>query len=310
MKKRLVQILRLFGFTFLFREVLQRNKVSILLFHDIDKETARKVFSYLQRKYNLISLETYLEAITTKKNLPPKALIITIDDGYIGNHQLLPVIKELNIPITLFACASIIGTNRHFWSDHRPLPASLAHLKGLPDNEKLELMATVGFNKEKEYDYPLALQKEQVLEMKPYIDIQAHALFHPSFPKLKYEDAKKEIFESKKILENQYGLNIKAIAYPNGEYSLRDIQLAKEAGYQCALTVDYGFNTTDTDPFRLRRIVVNDDCSMHELIVKACGLWGFVETRNGRLFGVGLTETLDDQYKQVLSPVETSPKFS
>ena len=78
-----------------------------------------------------------------------------------------------------------------------------------------------------------------------------------------------------------------AIAYPNGDYSERDIELVKSAGYRCGVTVDYGFNTVKTDLFRLKRLSVNDTGNIDELAVKASGVWAFIKTRNGRKQGYG-----------------------
>ena len=79
-------------------------------------------------------------------------------------------------------------------------------------------------------------------------------------------------------LERRYKINIYALAYPNGDYSERDLRLAQQAGYRCALTQDPGFNDRTTDLFRLRRIPVQDESSISELLVKASGLWGLISS--------------------------------
>jgi peptidoglycan/xylan/chitin deacetylase (PgdA/CDA1 family) len=83
----------------------------------------------------------------------------------------------------------------------------------------------------------------------------------------------KEIAGSKSELEARFGLNIYAMAYPNGDYSDREIEIVRSAGYQCALTLDGGFNETNTDLLRLQRIPIYDQADLNELIVKASGLW-------------------------------------
>ena len=116
--------------------------------------------------------------------------------------------------------------------------------------------------------------------MKDFVDFQSHTLFHPCLPKCNNIEARIEIFASKEILENDYSLQIYAMAYPNGDYSDRDIELCREAGYTCGVTVDYGFNSIKTDLFRLRRLSVNDTDNMDELIVKTSGAWAFLIKRN------------------------------
>lgn len=292
MNKILFKILRYIGLPVLFREIIQKNKVTILLFHDINNKTADKTFAYLKKKYNIIDLNVFIDALEKKdfSEIPPKALIITFDDGHIRNYEMLPAVKKHRIPITIFLCASIINTNRHFWSKHIKNPNLTSYLKKLPNDKRLEILSENDFRQDKEFEKPQALQREQIDEMSSFINMQSHTLFHPILPNCRYDVAKSEITLSKKILETDFDLNINAIAYPNGDYSDRDIEMTKNAGYKCGITVDYGFNTITSDPFKLKRISVNDTADLNELIVKASGVWAFIKTLNGRKQNFGYSE--------------------
>jgi peptidoglycan/xylan/chitin deacetylase (PgdA/CDA1 family) len=295
MKKWLFKALRISGLPFLFRELIQKNKVTILLFHDISQETAELSFSYLARKYNIIDLNDFVEACDKKDKtkIPKKALIITFDDGHIRNHEMLPVIRKYKIPITIFACSSIISTNRHYWFKFKHESISIPELRRKSNIERLNILSNAGFGQEKEFGEPQALQKAHIDEMKHNVNIQSHTMFHPILPKCNDSEARLEIFSSKRMLESEYGLRINAISYPHGDYSERDIVLSKQAGYKCGLTVDFGFNTIGTDVFRLKRICVNDTDDINELIVKSSGLWEFLRTRNGRKQDFGLSNTVE-----------------
>jgi hypothetical protein len=50
---------------------------------------------------------------------------------------------------------------------------------------------------------------------------------------------RKEIVESKAVLEKQLGIKCNAFAYPFGKYNEKSVELVKEAGYEAAFTV-YG----------------------------------------------------------------------
>jgi peptidoglycan/xylan/chitin deacetylase (PgdA/CDA1 family) len=295
MKKWLFKALRISGLPFLFRELIQKNKVTILLFHDINQETAELSFSYLSRKYNIIDLNDFIEACNKKDKtkIPKKALIITFDDGHIRNHEMLPVIRKYNIPITIFACSSIVNTNRHYWFKFKHESISIPELRRKSNVERLYILSKAGFEQDKEFDEPQALQKAHIDEMKHNVNIQSHTMFHPILPKCKDSEARLEIFSSKRMLESEYGLRINAISYPHGDYSERDIVLSKQAGYKCGVTVDFGYNTINTDLFRLKRICVNDTGDINELIVKSSGLWEFLRTRNGRTQEYGFSNTAE-----------------
>ncbi len=290
MKKIIFAIIRYSGLALLFREVVQRRKVTILLLHDIGLDTAKMTFEYLKKKYKLISLDTYLDAVKNKTELPPKSMVITFDDGHIGNYELLPIIKKLNIPVTIFLCAAIIDTHRQFWFQHEGLPMSAEKLKKEKNDERLKILRKAGFDKNHEYDSASALQRNHIEEMRAHVNFQAHAMHHPIFPKCDDEEVRNEIFGTKEALENNFGLQINAIAYPNGDYCERTIRLTKEAKYQCGLTVGYGFNDHNSDLFTLKRLGLPDSYDKNELIGKACGLWDFIKTRNGRKQTVGKTE--------------------
>lgn len=282
MKSLIFNILRYSGLPFFFREFIQKNKVTILLFHDINKEDAAKAFAYIKRKYKIISLQQYIDAVQNNTKLPKKALIITFDDGHISNYELLPVIKRYQIPVTIFLCASIINTRRRFWFLHEPIASMVEDWKKIPNQLRLKKLEEHGFEQEKESEIRQALDKTELDEMKEWVDFQSHTSFHPVLPQCNNAEAAAEIIGSKQILENDFQLNINTLSYPNGDYSERDIELAKTAGYVCGITVDYGYNTLNTDLFRLKRLSVNDTGDINELAVKASGVWAFLKTRNGK----------------------------
>ena len=296
MNKLLFKILRYLGFAKLFRFLFQRNRVTIVLFHDVDTDRAEQAFKYLLSQYNIINLDSYIEA-HSKKNynqIPKNALIITFDDGHIGNYNMLPVIKKYNIPITIFLCASIVDTHREFWFKYDKTSIRKSELKQKTNKERLNILKKDGFLQDKEFYFPQALSKGQIIEMSEYINMQSHTLFHPILPKCSDADAKEEIVKSKEILEDKYSFNINTISYPNGDYSDRDIEIAKKAGYRCGITVDFGFNTLDNDIFKLKRISLNDSDDINELIVKSSGLWAFLKSRNGRKQSYGYAKSIKE----------------
>lgn len=280
MKKCIFKLIRYTGLPLIFRELFQRNKVSILLFHHISVEKATRVFSYLKKHYNVIGLEDYLNAIHFGSALPKKAMIITFDDGVAGNYELLPLIKKYQIPVTIFLCSEIVGTHRHFWFSHLEgsIPDSdIDRLKELSYADRLEALKSYGFELTKEFDDTHALTHEQIEEMRPWVNFQSHTCFHPILPQCDDETAKTEISLSKQQLEQDYSFNINTLSYPNGDYCWRDIRLAKEAGYTCGITLDPGYNDYHTDLFRLKRLSVNEVPSMDEFIVKASGCFGLLK---------------------------------
>lgn len=278
MKNAIFKFIRYTGMPLLFREWVQRRKITILLFHDMPAESAGWAFAWLKQHYNLIGLQDYLKAVQLGSRLPNKAAIITFDDGHASNYELLPIIKQLQIPITIFLCSDIVGTHRHFWFKHsKELHQNHGHLKKISNDGRLEALKPYGFEQTQEYDDLQALTHEQIEEMRPWVDFQSHTCFHPCLPQCDDETAQKELSLSKQHLEQDYALEINTISYPNGDYTEREIRLSQEAGYSCGITVDPGYNDMHTDLFRLKRISVNDAHTKDELIVKASGCFALMK---------------------------------
>jgi peptidoglycan/xylan/chitin deacetylase (PgdA/CDA1 family) len=288
-KNLIFVVLRWSGVPWFIREFFQKSKVTILTYHSPNPECARGHFEVLRRHYHIISLRDYLSsrAHGALSKLPPKSLILTFDDGHLGNFELKGLFQELKIPVTIFLCSGVVGTHRHFWWRHVNSTQEAALCKRLSDGDRKEFLRARGYEPEREYPDRHGLSNEEIEQLKPWVDFQAHTVSHPILPACADDVAEHEIAQCKSELETRYGLTVDALALPNGDYSDRDLLLARNSGYRCTLTQDPGFNDGDSDLFRLRRIALRDDCSIDELLVKASGLWGLLTRLKVRLLNRG-----------------------
>jgi peptidoglycan/xylan/chitin deacetylase (PgdA/CDA1 family) len=268
-------LLRYSGIPFLLREVIQRRKITILIYHSLPAALARKHFQALRARYNVIALSDYLHARADREmwRVPSKSLIITFDDGHRSNFELRELLEELRLPITIFLCSGIVGTHRHYWWFHTRNAGESEACKRMADAERLAFLSSRGYQEDKKYPDRQALSRSEIDALKPWVDFQAHTITHPILPACSDEKAEREIRGCKAELERDHGFNVRALAFPNGDYTEREIDLARKAGYSCALTVDCDFNDQNTDLFRLRRIPIPDEASVSELLVKSSGLW-------------------------------------
>src|SRR5882762_2287965 len=131
-------LLRFSGLPFLIRELWQRNRVTIVTYHELDPAHADVHFLTLRARYNVISLSHFLAARSSRtvESLPRKALIITLDDGHRSNFDLRSVIEKHRIPVTIFLCSGIVGTHRHYWWLHTKDAREAQALKALPDEQR------------------------------------------------------------------------------------------------------------------------------------------------------------------------------
>jgi peptidoglycan/xylan/chitin deacetylase (PgdA/CDA1 family) len=279
MKRLLFNVLRYSGIPELLRETIQKNSVSILTFHDPEIETFEFAADYLSKYYKVISLEKYIQYLEGKIEPPPKSIIITMDDGHRNNYKLLPIIKKYQVPVTIFLCSEIAGTNRHFWWKHQANGHSLHELKEMPEMDRREIYRKYGFDHLVDYgdENRHALTMNEIEEMLKtgYVDFQSHTMFHVLLDKCDDSMSFKEIKNSRTDLQNKLNKPVCAIAYPNGNYGEREILYVKNSGYKCALTTRPGYNRHSTNVYKLLRFGVRDNSGLNEIIVRASGLWGF-----------------------------------
>jgi len=262
------------GLPFIIRETVQRRRVTILYHHDIDPATLEAQLRVLRERYNFVGLRACVEAIRSGRmdTLPPKPLVLTLDDGCRDNFDLLDVFREFAVTPTIFLCSGIAGTARRFWWSALDDMASVERLKGVPDSDRMAALSALGFEEGAESPERAALSRPEIQQMRDAVDFQAHTVYHPILTRCDDERSWQEISGSMEALKRDFGLDIFALAYPNGDYSDREVAFASKAGYLCAVTTDLGLNGPGTDPYRLRRIHLPMDASTNETIVRACVL--------------------------------------
>jgi peptidoglycan/xylan/chitin deacetylase (PgdA/CDA1 family) len=257
------------------RHTIARRRVSILLYHDPTPAHFERHLQYLSKRYNFVSLGEVVEAMAndTWSNLPDRALVLTFDDGHAGNAELLDLFVRYGVKPTVYVCSQVIDTNRHFWFLDTPDPDEL---KSLTNSERRIVLEDAGFSATEEHPVRQALNAEELERMRDAVDFAAHTRFHPILPSCSHEEAAFEIAASRTEIELLTGQRCHDFSFPNGDYGEREIELAKEAGYRSARTVDVGWNTATTDPFLLKILGTNDNASINRLAGDMSGVTGWL----------------------------------
>lgn len=253
----------------------------------------KKELNFIKRYFYITTLDEIVQTLNERGEFTQPAIAITIDDGTKDNYELLfPVLKENNIPVTIFLTAGLIGTDKQIWVDrlanaisHTPKenipPNNLWKNKDFPLNsliekrnafnaitktlKELDREARDQLLTEIENELQVEPQKEpamlnwqQVREMRENnISFGAHTCTHPILSKMPLENAQKEIEGSKIILEEKLGIKIKHFAYPNGrkqDFNEELKRFCKEIGFESVSTCVFGNNNNTSDPFALKRI--------------------------------------------------------
>lgn len=154
----------------------------------------------------VISMQDFLAWRRGEKNLPPKSIVITIDDGYVSGFDVgVPILKKYGFPATFFIYTNYLnnGGKSMTW-------AQLAKLR----DEGFE----IGCHTVSHLD----------LRHKP-----------AKWPGDHDSWLKDELERSKKILEDNLGIRCATLAYPFGLHNEKVHEASQAAGYEAAFTV-YG----------------------------------------------------------------------
>ena len=85
--------------------------------------------------------------------------------------------------------------------------------------------------------------------------IGSHTISHPDLTRIRVMNAREEIQASRKWLEDTFGVSVSHFSYPQGAFDDRILEMVREAGYNAAVTTQFGVNDVGTDAYRLRRIL-------------------------------------------------------
>ena len=83
-------------------------------------------------------------------------------------------------------------------------------------------------------------------------EIGSHSLTHPLLPGLGEDRVRAEVVDSRRQLSKLIGAEVASFCYPNGSYDERTLKAVAAAGYECAVTTQWGLNR-EQSPFELMR---------------------------------------------------------
>ena len=171
--------------------------------------------------FHTVTPEELLAFLHYRRPLPQKSVWITMDDGYRSTYNVAyPILKKYGFTATMFVYTEFVGASR------------------------------------------LAVTWDQLREMKSKgFSIGSHTITHSDLTKPHPEESadafiarvRRELGQSKQIIDKKLGQNTIVLAYPFGYYDRRAVNLAREAGYELAASVRRGGNPFFANPLALKR---------------------------------------------------------
>ncbi|EMN26755.1 polysaccharide deacetylase family protein [Leptospira kirschneri] len=170
--------------------------------------------------YQTVRLDEFYSYINGKKpsDFPDKPILLTFDDGSKTHWEVLvPLLKKYGFTASIFIYPSIISSGKKYYMTWDQL------------NNALD---------------------------SGVLDLGSHTLYHPKLPTMSRALIRKQLLESKQILETKTGRKVIDLAYPFGLFDPRVIEEAKAIGYRMAFTVNPGKNLPGTPVYNIHRSLV------------------------------------------------------
>lgn len=283
----------------------RESEYQILIYHRVNDDqdpffpavpirTFEVHMGVLSRHFNVLPLGELVER-SRRKDIPPRAVAITFDDGYRDNYEhAFPIFRQAGFPVTIFLATGSLGDGEPLWHDRvfhgfrRARATSLLlagteyglatvaerrvalnraalELKTCHPDKRNDMIQQLIAKLDPEMHYPETLKKldwRHIREMSRHkVTFGAHTVTHPILTRMPLAEAVDEIKRSKDTIERQIENSVDLFAYPNGgrdDFNEPLKAAVKQLGFVCAVTTLWGANGPDRDPFELRRVGVWD----------------------------------------------------
>lgn len=269
------------------------------LYCRLTKTAFRDQMVHIRRNYRVLSLRQMLAELQDPE-AQGQGVVVTFDDGYLGTYsEAFPVLKECSIPATVYLTAGCIENGEVPWYDRLFLQLQRAssgmvlkvdetthismtafasrvdaatslvmYLRMLPDEERR------AFCKRLDQIIPLPrkdligwmMSWQQIREMsKAGMAFGCHTMTHPVLSRLTADAVRREVAESKFMVENRLNLDVHDFAFPFGkpkDCGSIGANTLSDLGLGSAMTTIVGVNESGDDRFRLRRVVQGNEPSV------------------------------------------------
>jgi peptidoglycan/xylan/chitin deacetylase (PgdA/CDA1 family) len=257
---------------------------------EVDAVRFDRMMATVSRAFRVLPLAEAVR-LMGESRLPPRALAITFDDGYADNQDIaLPILQRHSLPATFFVATGFLDGGR-MWNDtviecirhttRASIDVEELGVSGLPTASVAERRAAISrlipLIKYKDLagrepvlaalhkacgrptlPDTLMMRSAQVRALHAAgMEIGAHTVNHPILTALPDAEARQEISKGRDALQQLVQAPVVTFAYPNGrpgtDYDRRHVAMARDLGFQQAVTTAVGVASDGDDIYQLPR---------------------------------------------------------
>ena len=188
----------------------------------IQIDTFRNHLSFLkEKKFNVLPLSELVDFLENSKNLPEKAVFITIDDGYRSFYNnAFPLLKEFNFPFTIFISTDNVSSDKSSSFMSWDMLSEIKDHKGVIHN---------------------------------------HTSDHSNLNKLSNNEIIYKIKKANESIQKNLNFNSDIFSYPYGESNLENEKIVKSLGFRIAFSQHSSHIYRGENIMRLPRFSFNEE---------------------------------------------------
>lgn len=258
-------------------------------------DTFRQHLDFLKDTFHILPLHELAARIESGKSVGG-CCAITFDDGWHDNYtEAFPVIRDFQVPVTIFLASAFIGTKRMFWPEELTFYLRQPEAKAVMSQGGVgRLPTTPAHGGEEEFldavvqtvkSYQPAEREalmEQLRSVSPmapagrmlldwgeieamqssgFVSFGAHTANHVILDQVPLPVAEEEIVRSRNDIEARLGQPTELFAYPNGNYSADLQAILRRHGFRAAMTTRKGWVGECANLLAIPRIAIHEDVS-------------------------------------------------
>lgn len=257
----------------------------------------RMQMAYLAKYYQVCRLDDVLGTQLAPPTRPQA--LITFDDGYANNLTVaLPILREFQIPASIFLVTGHVGTRRLFWWDRLHLaclggaPPEPEQVRALKARSPRDIKAAVdAYLAAKRLEAPdsapeayRVLTREEIgtLAESGLIEFGSHTHGHEILENLSAAEASATLEVSAEKLTH-WGLPARHFAAPNGDYTEAQLGLIQKAGYATCFGTQPGFWRAPQRPYNIPRIGIGRGTNIDQFALQISGFSSWLRRKSPNL---------------------------
>ncbi|MFD8788965.1 polysaccharide deacetylase family protein [Kitasatospora sp. NPDC059599] len=253
------------------------QRLAVLAYHGVtDHRSFGAQLDRLQQLATPVSLTAVLQAVTERRPLPPRSVLVTFDDAdrSVVTHAL-PALHARGIPATAFVISELIGTERPFWWHEADFLARhggrarsldcghpsqlLRRLKAMPDPDRRRSLHELRVSADRRPPSQEQLTPADLLALRDGgVAIGNHTQGHPCLGRCDDDTVRAEITGAHEALTRWLGEPPTAFAYPDGGHDPRAETVLQELGYRLGFLSDHRLGPRlPSHPLQISRLQVD-----------------------------------------------------